>query len=493
MNISEFSKLTGLHTKTLQRWDREGKLRPSGRSKTNRRIYEMEQAEEAIRLNGAAHGELLGLTRTEHRMVDPVVLNIDNEWDCDPVNLSFLEYSIRKSGFTQSVYVWLPIDYGATDNPRVIDGLHRTLAARKIGIQAIPADVFIGSEEDFWSHRINSALKHHVVKKERLGAFISECWRASGLFQPITAERMIKDYRRFGHKISAEITEDTISRYSAARAVWESDFATHRLGSDSVERRRSVDQKVKEWFIEKAALWGIPEADIKVRLLTALGFPVPLSSKSQAVSAALYRNAAITFADHVAIIEQVSKAGPSVKPEVIQEWVDDVIEEKPGAPVSLTDYLKALEESERERKAREIEERRLRAQRSAAAAVTPAGKHREEKDRLAMFRGQARSVQSVIGGLRHYLTSPSAEYIDDASRIAREINETFKIIPGWIPDDLTAIRSEIVTLKDENEKLREEIELLRSGRKSATPIVRADQLALSSDQLESSGLNSAFA
>lgn len=43
MDIKEASKYIGFKTKTLQKWDREGKLIPSGRTPTNRRIYTKEQ------------------------------------------------------------------------------------------------------------------------------------------------------------------------------------------------------------------------------------------------------------------------------------------------------------------------------------------------------------------------------------------------------------------------------------------------------------------
>lgn len=46
-NISEFSKLTGVAVKTLQRWDREGRLVPS-RTPTNRRLYTDDHLAQAI-------------------------------------------------------------------------------------------------------------------------------------------------------------------------------------------------------------------------------------------------------------------------------------------------------------------------------------------------------------------------------------------------------------------------------------------------------------
>lgn len=44
---SEFAKLISVHIKTLQRWDKKGKLK-AHRTPTNRRFYTQEQYEEYI-------------------------------------------------------------------------------------------------------------------------------------------------------------------------------------------------------------------------------------------------------------------------------------------------------------------------------------------------------------------------------------------------------------------------------------------------------------
>jgi putative resolvase len=45
-NITQFSKIIGFSVKTLQRWDREGILKPETRTKTNRRLYTDKQLKE---------------------------------------------------------------------------------------------------------------------------------------------------------------------------------------------------------------------------------------------------------------------------------------------------------------------------------------------------------------------------------------------------------------------------------------------------------------
>jgi predicted site-specific integrase-resolvase len=50
-NITEFSKVAGVSVKTLQRWDREGKLVPT-RTPTGRRVYTDEHVAQAIGVRG---------------------------------------------------------------------------------------------------------------------------------------------------------------------------------------------------------------------------------------------------------------------------------------------------------------------------------------------------------------------------------------------------------------------------------------------------------
>lgn len=57
MNVGEAAKRLGVTTKTLQRWDREGRLMPAARSATNRRLYTEAQIAEFLGLR-ASGGKL---------------------------------------------------------------------------------------------------------------------------------------------------------------------------------------------------------------------------------------------------------------------------------------------------------------------------------------------------------------------------------------------------------------------------------------------------
>jgi excisionase family DNA binding protein len=43
LTSTQAAKLLGVTVKTLQRWDREGRLKPVARTKTNRRVYTLAQ------------------------------------------------------------------------------------------------------------------------------------------------------------------------------------------------------------------------------------------------------------------------------------------------------------------------------------------------------------------------------------------------------------------------------------------------------------------
>jgi len=48
-NSAQFAKLAGVSIKTLERWDREGKLKPAARTPGNRRLYTPERANQVLK------------------------------------------------------------------------------------------------------------------------------------------------------------------------------------------------------------------------------------------------------------------------------------------------------------------------------------------------------------------------------------------------------------------------------------------------------------
>lgn len=106
----------------------------------------------------------------ETMMVDPNELVID--MPLDEANVNTKVESMRNNGMIQDVTVWL-------QDMRIIDGFHRTEAARRLGLPAIRCKVVDCSEAAFWDARIQSARQHHTIEGERLQVWIRECWRNS--------------------------------------------------------------------------------------------------------------------------------------------------------------------------------------------------------------------------------------------------------------------------------------------------------------------------
>lgn len=106
----------------------------------------------------------------ETMMVDPNELVID--MPLDEANVKTKVESMRNNGMIQDVTVWL-------QDMRIIDGFHRTEAARRLGLPAIRCKVVDCPESAFWDARIQSARQHHTIEGERLQVWIRECWRNS--------------------------------------------------------------------------------------------------------------------------------------------------------------------------------------------------------------------------------------------------------------------------------------------------------------------------
>lgn len=106
----------------------------------------------------------------ETMMVDPNELVID--MPLDEANVNMKVESMRNNGMIQDVTVWL-------QDMRIIDGFHRTEAARRLGWKSMRCKVVDCSETAFWDARIQSARQHHKIEGERLQVWIRECWRNS--------------------------------------------------------------------------------------------------------------------------------------------------------------------------------------------------------------------------------------------------------------------------------------------------------------------------
>lgn len=77
ISISKAAEMVGVTVKTLQRWEREGRLAPVARTATNRRVYTIEQvrAFQGVRLSGQAPTRLVAYCRVSSQAQKPDLTN----------------------------------------------------------------------------------------------------------------------------------------------------------------------------------------------------------------------------------------------------------------------------------------------------------------------------------------------------------------------------------------------------------------------------------
>jgi len=106
------------------------------------------------------------MTWTEHHPVshvkwvpvDKVTANDYNPNTVAPPEMKLLEISIVRDGFTQPIVVW------ETDSGfEVVDGFHRHLVGKKIGMTYLPV-VVINSDRSKRNDRIASTIRHNRAR-----------------------------------------------------------------------------------------------------------------------------------------------------------------------------------------------------------------------------------------------------------------------------------------------------------------------------------------
>ena len=72
--VAQFAQRLGVSVKTLQRWDREGRLKPS-RTPSNRRVYTDEQLTQALQRQSALARDTVVYMRVSSPAPKPDLLN----------------------------------------------------------------------------------------------------------------------------------------------------------------------------------------------------------------------------------------------------------------------------------------------------------------------------------------------------------------------------------------------------------------------------------
>jgi ParB-like chromosome segregation protein Spo0J len=97
--------------------------------------------------------------------VDKVYANDYNPNSVAPPEMKLLEHSIASDGFTQPIVVW-----ETEDGYEVVDGFHRHLVGKKIGMKKLPV-VIINVNRSDRGDRIASTIRHNRARgKHQVGA-----------------------------------------------------------------------------------------------------------------------------------------------------------------------------------------------------------------------------------------------------------------------------------------------------------------------------------
>lgn len=144
----------------------------------------------------------------------------------DEANVTQKMESLKAGGLVQPVTVWLQ-DF------RIIDGFHRTEAAKRLGWTEIDCVVKDCDEGTFWDARIQSARQHHKVTDERMVAWVHECWRQTEWYA------------------EADGNENLTKQIS--QALW--NIAKEKYKYSNFLALAAIEHPVIEWVSEKARVW----------------------------------------------------------------------------------------------------------------------------------------------------------------------------------------------------------------------------------------------
>lgn len=307
------------------------------------------------------------LTATERESmtittVDPAELIVD--WTVNEAHVQEIIDSLPAHG---NRIVFPP--YISLHNRKIIDGLHRVVAAERSGMRELQVVLVDVPETRFWDLRIMAAKPHHTIGNERLYEWMESCWKAdwggSDDAQRAVAENLWQIFRVENHRQTGSIhTAPSRSKLNGEQA------------------------ELYDWFVAKSKAWGIPVTSLADRILLLWNSyapakrqesqpskeqrppmpkaaPVPLPPKIEEIAA----DYGLTLTERDRLHSEV-KANPSIKPAYIEKWVNA---EMPG---TLLNHAKQEKQQKVDRKKARIVQRE----------ASPNGQQQEQRRRFATVR-----------------------------------------------------------------------------------------------------------
>lgn len=446
----------------------------------------------------------------ETMTINPNELVID--LPVDDAHVRELMESLLKNGrMVEPVTVWL-------QDMRIVNGFHRTEAAKRLGWQSMPALIQDLTEDEFWDARIIAAKPHKAVEPTRMAAWMLESWRQEFGAETISVADVQSAYAKFGIKFRQEsISESTLQVLTIIdtfRREYNSLPREVKTGTETVELYRTKKGKVtygerpiwhkresteiESWFEVKAAKWGVSVSHIENMLLSAVGVDEKLLRKLQAIGE--NRRPVVEL---FAIIEQVgTKVSVGVwgsSYDFDGTWIEKV-DSGEAAGVPYDDYVSRKAQDERDEEQRQIqkfaERQRMQEIREMQYLQTEQGKA-EAKQKLQ--ERQRSHLQRELGVARYHLRNANLsingektgfDFPDAPAMIAEFAQFVADFSAEHFPDVQIAqpnpVALENSRLRSENAKLKERIASLERAlsSKQAAGEMLSSAMAWSSGDLE---------
>lgn len=381
--------------------------------------------------------------------IDPAELCVD--WEVNDAHVETIVQSLPSHG---GKIVFPP--YVCLHNRKIIDGLHRVVAAERAGLTSIRIVLVDVSETRFWDLRIMAAKPHVSVENSRLYAWMESCWEA--------------DWGKGSTRTRSDIAESLwqlfrVENYRQTQSLY-TKLDRAKLQGEQAE--------IYDWFLAKSSVWSIPVESLADRILAAWDVkPAPQApavqpAKPIVISPAIEEVAAkysLTIPARTRLHTEV-RNNPTIKPTYVEKWVDAQM------PAPLLDFAKEVKREKVERKKERTKQR----------DATPIAQKQVERRKFATVRD---AINSAGDSIRR-VSGMFPDVPEAASLLAAHsemVNSYLqKMIETGGDDVIARVLAENARLHHERAKLEIEVASLKrsAGTKTTVP---ESTIAWSSAQL----------
>ena len=449
----------------------------------------------------------------ETMTINPNELVID--LPVDDAHVQELMTSLQKNGrMVEPVTVWL-------QGMRIINGFHRTEAAKRLGWESMPCLIQDLTEDEFWDARIIAAKPHKEVEPERMAAWMLESWRNSFGLNSINVDALNELLDRFG--ITDRLSEEQLQMIALVDALdsYESgdEYINSRrvfAGEEKVEdgftksgRKRFVTRQIwekrgptefEQWFESKADRWGVPVKTIASSIEKTARKVVGIQYKKEP-----YNNWRIEYETgnwsrkELPLVEYIARLEAKKRYEqYTPKWASDVAR---GAAAVTDIGVYAQEEKEKlaelDRQRDERARRKLEAYETQKLEKDQKLMRQLEEDQKARDRTfstpkwRLQALHSILHRARYELNSIATEDLPEAPAMIAEFAQfvadfSAKHFPDMQVAQPNPVALENSRLRAENAKLKERIASLERalGSKQAAGEMLSSAMAWSSGDLE---------